>query len=319
MSPRGGPSPLWAVTSFFNPAGYRNRLRNFRVFREHLPFPLLAVELSFDGRFALQADDADLLVQWSTGDVMWQKERLLNGAWSRLPPDCVEVAWLDADIVLTNPLWVAQARAGLQRHKLLHAFRTLRHLPADAGSVDMAQAAGLSTSVQVSVIHNMQQQTARAHLLSGILTRADGAPTPGIAWVARRDWISQVRLFDASIAGGGDTAWAAAVLGVPEQAVDLHAMRPAQRAYYLRWAATPGLALGQDIGCLEGDALHLWHGHMAGRHSRERHLQLAASGFDPGRHLVAGAGEPWRWTDPAGRTARYLRSYFHARNEDGNA
>src|SRR5262245_42591250 len=79
---------LWAITSYFNPAGYRNRRENYRLFRERLAVPLVTVEWARDGRFALGPEDAEVLVQVSGGDVLWQKERLLNVALRHLPDDC---------------------------------------------------------------------------------------------------------------------------------------------------------------------------------------------------------------------------------------
>ena len=71
---------MWAITSYFNPARYKNRLSNFRVFRANLGVPLVTVELSFDGNFELSEKDSDILIQVSGGAVLWQKERLLNVA-----------------------------------------------------------------------------------------------------------------------------------------------------------------------------------------------------------------------------------------------
>jgi hypothetical protein len=39
-------SALWAIAAYFNPARYARRLANYRVFREHLAVPLVAVELA---------------------------------------------------------------------------------------------------------------------------------------------------------------------------------------------------------------------------------------------------------------------------------
>ena len=316
MTERDPGSPLWAVTTFFNPAGYNNRLRNFRVFRQQLSVPLLAVELSFNGRFELQPGDAEILLRWRVGDVMWQKERLLNGAWPSLPAHCTEVAWLDCDIVFSAPDWATQARAQLQNAAVVHGFRTLRHLAPGSQITGRQEVSGTQTSVQLSAFHLLEQHHDRSRVLDGVLTRADGAPTAGIAWVARRDWISRLRLFDACIAGGGDTAWGAALLGQPEDAVALHAMNTAQRQHYLQWAAS-AQAPGGKVGCLSGDVLHLWHGALKDRQSRERHGCLSATGFDPLRDLAATGNEPWRWTDPDARPARYLREYFQGRKEDG--
>jgi hypothetical protein len=47
-------SEIWAITTFFNPAGYRQRYQNFRIFREHLSVPLVAVELGYGNDFELK-------------------------------------------------------------------------------------------------------------------------------------------------------------------------------------------------------------------------------------------------------------------------
>src|SRR5262249_57573476 len=77
---------LWAISCYFNPCRYRRRLANYQGCRRRLTAPLVCVELSFDGRFELGADDADVLIKVKGGAVLWQKERLLNIAWRHVPP-----------------------------------------------------------------------------------------------------------------------------------------------------------------------------------------------------------------------------------------
>ena len=60
---KAGRGELCVITSYFNPAGYRRRLLNYRRFRAALQVPLAAVELSFDGCWELADDDADYLVR----------------------------------------------------------------------------------------------------------------------------------------------------------------------------------------------------------------------------------------------------------------
>jgi hypothetical protein len=98
--PSHPPDDLWAITSYFNPAGYGRRLANYRTFASQLGVPLVTVELAFGGAFELCKDDADTVVQLRGGDVMWQKERLLNVALQSLPPHCKKVLAIDCDIVL---------------------------------------------------------------------------------------------------------------------------------------------------------------------------------------------------------------------------
>ena len=113
---------LWAITSYFNPAGYKSRLANYRTFRKHSAAPLLAVELSFTGSFELQPGDADILVQLTEGDVLWQKERLLNIGLRHLPGPCDAVAWLDCDIIFAADDWAERARAALSTFSLVQLF-----------------------------------------------------------------------------------------------------------------------------------------------------------------------------------------------------
>ena len=93
--------PLWAITSYFNPMRYGRRLANYRLFREHLPLPLITVELSFGGQeeFDLREGEADVLIQLRGQDVLWQKERLLNVGLGALPSECTKVVWFDCDVV----------------------------------------------------------------------------------------------------------------------------------------------------------------------------------------------------------------------------
>lgn len=64
---------LWAITSFFNPAGYRRRIINYRKFHAALQVPLAAIELGFDNCWELEDHDADILMRITDGDIMWQK------------------------------------------------------------------------------------------------------------------------------------------------------------------------------------------------------------------------------------------------------
>src|SRR5579863_3245032 len=99
---------LWAITCYFNPAGYRRRLANYRLFREHLIVPLVTIELAYEGNFALDDEDAEILVRLRGKDILWQKERLLNIALNALPNSCRKVAWLDCDIIFGANDWHLQ-------------------------------------------------------------------------------------------------------------------------------------------------------------------------------------------------------------------
>ncbi len=100
---------LWAVTSYYNPDGYKRRLENFRAFRRHLQAPLLAVELAKPGGRQLSEDDADIVLCLTGEDRIWQKERLINIGIGRLPAHVRYVAWIDCDLIRDDAPTIAPA------------------------------------------------------------------------------------------------------------------------------------------------------------------------------------------------------------------
>ena len=92
--------------------------------------PLLTVEWSPDGRFDLIDSDAEKVIRVSGGDLMWQKERLLNTAVSELPSECDQVAWLDCDVVFSDVGWLSLMLAELQHAVVVQLFSQVVHLPA---------------------------------------------------------------------------------------------------------------------------------------------------------------------------------------------
>ena len=72
-----------------------------------------------------RSDDADLLVQLRGGDVLWQKERLLNLGLKTLPDGCDKVAWIDGDVLFARPDWAAETARLLEEVRRCAAVLTL--------------------------------------------------------------------------------------------------------------------------------------------------------------------------------------------------
>ena len=122
---------LWAITSYFNPCGYRSRYVNYQTFRQNLNVPLLTVELAYGDTCELNAGDATKLIQLRSDQVMWQKERLLNLALEALPPECQKVAWLDCDILFERNDWADLTARTLDDFALVQPFRKVHYLNPD--------------------------------------------------------------------------------------------------------------------------------------------------------------------------------------------
>lgn len=293
-----GHGALWAVTSFFNPAGHRRRLLNYRRFRAALEVPLAAIELSFDDSWELSECDADKLVQVTDGDVMWQKERLLNLLVPQLPPKCEYVAWIDSDVLMQDSDWPRQAIAALESVPLLQLFSEARDLDPDGGipRASVASAAGVALKGQSTFVSNIKH---------------------GMAWAARREFVERHGLYDGCVIGGGDTALMRAAYGASEVAVKRLQMSQPAVDHYLRWAESFHEEVQGRVGALAGEIHHLWHGHLEDRRYKLRHRDLALHDFDPWADIRPGADGAWRWASNKPALHTLLCGYFQSRHDDG--
>jgi hypothetical protein len=305
---------FWAITSYFNPAGYLSRLPNYRIFRSNLAVPLVTVELSFTGKFELGPGDADILVQVAGGDVLWQKERLLNLALASLPSDCDYVAWIDGDVVFLNPDWPAQATAALREFKLVHLFEERCNLALGAHPQSGAE---LCDSLCESVARKIKLGTIEPSDLRKANVPFLRTSTPGLAWAMRRDVLRPHGLYDACILGSGDRAMLCAGLGKFDYGIDALAMGNRQIEHYLAWARPFYDTVCGQIGYIDGRVCHLWHGDLMNRRYSLRHEGLVPFGFDPFTDIVIDHNGCWRWRGNKTRMQEYVRSYFESRKEDG--
>jgi len=310
-------SDIWAVTAYFNPAGYASRLRNHRLFRAALSIPLLAVELSFTGDFALGDGDADILLHMQGGDILWQKERLINLSLAALPASCTKVALLDGDIIFGRHDWAEAASRMLDERLLIQPF-------SHAFSMRPAWRPGDAVDRALDLRHPPAYLIDRGATAEHAVAINGGAfapmqHAPGLAWAARRDLLVEHGLYDACIIGGGDGALMRAAFGFPDLTRIFQRMQPDRYDHYHAWAEPFGRSLADTgIGYIRGDVYHLWHGRPADRRYIDRHGELAGYGFDPRLDIGPAANGLWAWTSPKPDMHRFVRDYFAARREDAD-
>lgn len=329
-------APLWAVTSYFNPIGWRSRLETYRLFRAHLGVPLLTVEWSAEGRFALGPADADVLVQVSGGDLMWQKERLLNLGIEHLPETVPYVAWVDCDVLFCDPDWAARAREALAHTGALQLFSEISYLdPArtrallgsavDGADGDLGRhrsEAPVVASARIAADSGadaLVEADLRGH------TRVSGAGfrlprNPGMAWAARRAHLAEVGLFERAVVGSGDNFFLFAALGRAHRwlaTASRFGYDYLSASRFPDWADAVHARLGGDVGYLDGAVLHPYHGELSDRSYKERHLRFSALGVDIERDVVAEPGRPLRFARREPAWESFMRGYFESRHEDG--
>lgn len=308
---------MWAITSYFNPARYQRRLRNYRVFHQHLGIPLLTVELGFEGRYDLLPGDATTLVQLPGGDVLWQKERLLNIAIDKLPPHVTKVVWLDCDILFEQATWSQQTAALLDDYPMVQVFEEMIRLPRQETP---AYPVGPSVFESRPSICKLLSPATDLRTVCRNAPKLPGRLFPGpigFGWAFRRSLFQQRGFYDVGILGGGDASLLAALSGCYEIAIDAHRLNSRAEAHYLRWAEPLHEEVEQRVACVPSRIFHLWHGDLAYRGYETRYESLRQFQFDPEEDLAFDEHQVWRWASNKPEMHQYVADYFRGRQEDG--
>jgi hypothetical protein len=286
---------LAGVCSYFNPCGYKKRLSNYDVFRRAIKragLPLLTIELLFDWQeSSLGGTD---VVTIRGGDVMWQKERLLQIGIDRLLDEKPDgVIWFDADIVFEQADWLDKITASLDRFDCVQSFETLCPYFSRSG------------------------RPHRTVLLDPVTAAMGGS------WAARSEFWRAVPLYQHCIIGGGDHVMAKVFTDLrsdPDQrsigkfdTITIQRMNTDMRRHIDQWAQS--IRGDWRVGYV-GDvsAYLLSHGQESKRRYAARHLQLAD--YDPECDIRLAPSGCWRWSTSKPELHKAVADYFRSRMED---
>lgn len=308
-----GNGPLRAITCLFGDRNDGRRLAKYRAFREALPVPLVTVELTFGDLTQLNSDDAEVLVSLSGGEVMWQKERLLNLALAHLPPTCRYVAWIDSDVILRRDDWPLAACQLLDEFPVAQLFERVMECPRDVDPHDVTPVTAYASSLSFAWRWRHGRFFNQLRERKGNRIKRNCAS--GIAWAARRELLDAFGFYDACIAGAGDRAMIGAMIDRCDDAIHGLSMTEAFAEHYLRWAGPIYAQVEGRIGCLSGDAVHLCHGDPRLRDHTQRHRALNQSRFDPARDIVLKGDGTWRFNSDKPELHDFFRAYFERRKD----
>jgi hypothetical protein len=302
----GQMSQLCAVTTYFNWEHFHNKRANYRSFvlgMREVGVQVVTIECALgDAEFEFPEDAICVRTQ----SALWQKERLLNLALAHLPDDCEFVAWIDGDLLFTNPAWAAQASSLLARYPIVQLFDVILRLP--RGEVQECSTARYDRGFAARVEGNSQQVTMGSFL---------GHGHPGFAWAARRDVLHRVGFFDYCILGGADHLMAHAMFGDDWSQCVTSVIDGQLLKDFSSWTDRCYAAVRGKVGHVPGRVLHLWHGSFANRRYQERHIALRQCHFDPARDLEISPDGCWEWTGHNRSLERWAKDYFACRKEDG--
>jgi hypothetical protein len=309
-SPYARADDLWLLTTYFNPARYESKHRNYEAFAEKMAssgLRLVTIECAFgDADFELR--DSPDMIRVRAADVMWQKERLLNIATSRLPEQCRKVVWIDFDIAFENADWAVETSRMLDDVPMVQPFSNGILLPKGATHYE-GEGRRLHgfAATYANEPHSLSEGTYLTH------------GHAGWAWAIRREVLDRHGLYDACIIGGGDHWLAHAACGCWSSAcVDWSLGRDtAHHHHFVRWAEGFYRDVQGRIGFVPGTVLHRWHGRWRDRDYTNRHAHLRAFGFDPETDLRLGQSACWEWASDKPELHAWAAGYFARRLEDG--
>jgi hypothetical protein len=267
--------------------------------------PLFIGECAFgDNNFELTPSTS--VLQFRSDHVMWQKERLLNLTIDRVPDRYTKIAWVDADVLFTNPRWIVETSDRLDELPVVQPFSHAVRLRPDEtcyfGRGERSRGFCFTRSALPA--------------LSRLRYHVHGHT--GFAWAADRQLLSEFGLYDAAIAGSADHLMAHA-FGGDFASPCLPAVFGDSSGYlghFRRWAEAACGRVGGRLGHVDGAALHLWHGETANRGYVRRYRKLTRLGYDPAVHLRGEPGRLWAWSDEGMFLSEWATGYFRDRRED---
>jgi len=295
---------FWAITSYYNPFRGNLRLSNYHNFRKNLKLPLITVEWSPDGNFDLEQKDSDILVQISGGDILWQKERLLNIALSYLPKSCKYTAWLDCDILFDDRDWQITAEKYLEKVDVIQLFEKviyLKNYDADLLDINIARQLPPDSSMFSAL---------NAYLNGASLNNMVFKCNPGLAYAAKTEWLINTGFYDAAIVGGGDSLFFLSILNKPELIFSWDFTQE-QKNHFKAWFDR--IKYKPSFAFIPSTIFHMFHGDSKYRKYSDRHMILTECNFDPNKHIKPTGNGVWMWTKEGARIQNKVYEYMQSR------
>jgi len=291
---------LAIIACYFNYGGYKLIKDNYFKFKEGVErtgYELFTIEVAFDDKpFDLPAGPNTLQLRSNT--VLWYKENLINVMVSKLPDYITKVAWIDADLLYSDDTWAQRAETLLDEYKIVQMFEYCEDLDSSGNIIQIVKSV--------------------ASLKQKIETCEDWRIfRPGWAWAARRDFFTQVGLFDKHIMGSNDSWFVVTVLDIKLHN-RFYNLNSELMAAYDVWSnkVREYISSTDEVGVLRANIQHLWHGDKKDRQYIKRQDNI--TNLNPYTDLTYNEDGLLTWTDIADEEMIHLvKQYFLIRNDDG--
>ena len=294
---------LACVCCHYNFANYGNNRKNLIEFLNNMQqhnVPIYGVELVLPNQEAVTMGNPNWrqITIDTNLHIMWQKETLLNLAEKLIPEEYNAIAWIDADIVFENKLWVQDTCNSLKTYDVVQLFEYCNWLNIDG---DISLKGRTIVSLNNDITSNMVTRTVKYHT--------------GFAWAMKRSlWQNIGGLYNRCVKGGADLVMAHYFLQPTTNLNNEHKLYITHDVstlpeIFLEWARNLGTV---SVGNIAGTVLHNWHGTRGNRQHTKRKLIPINIETD----IEVDSNKILRWSEYSlSSLRRAVRAYFYDRRE----
>ena len=301
------------VCCYFNFTKSPFRYKNYSIFQKNIRkynIKLLTVEFDPNSAFEIKKEDADCVIHLSNGDLMWQKERLLNIGIDALPTNTDIVVIADTDIVFGVEDFVEKLVHSLSEYKVVQCFsKTLAFNPLlELDNINFFKLNHELTynycDTGVSVVSNYTQNGNLQSPLNAF----------GLAWAFRYKLLKEVKMFDKNIIGSGDKMLFGALYNIwfGNELAGLNGVPYADYVKKIR-----DFIDLNEVGFIKNTTVYsLYHGELVNRQYSNRHNILKMHGFDAVRDLIDIPNQPFKFTNTVSDSLKQnIENYFYNRKD----
>jgi len=243
-------SKIAVITTFYNYSKSKNRYNNLLKFADHIAgqgLDLWVIEGVSDTVYNVNAHRLIITQVYSN---LWMKEVLLNYVARILPKEYTMIAWIDADVIFSDGL-ADRIKVGLESHKVIQLFRSVSYLNQD----------GQLTNQPVSKLTPLHRRPSLVYHRSMHPDDIQAYHTsPGFAWAMRREtWEAIDGLYEYDLGGGGDLTATYGFFGQVEEN-RISRFNHIILEHMVEWINKAYFVIGGDVGYVDDDIYHLYHG-----------------------------------------------------------
>lgn len=250
---------LQFICSYFNFSDSVKIKQNYIKFRQKFPYPITTVELALPHQdFFI---DDSIKIRAGLNNLLWQKERCLNIAIENLPSNTDSIAWIDTDIIFSNPDLLPKTYDALDKYKAVQLFDKCYERPA-------VNPYNNTISLGKQIVDNLEINF----------------PAIGFCWAFRKEILIDNKLYDSDPVGNSDVLQMLAWRGKWNHKTIIQ-LAPEHKKDFLLWAWDSYVNVQDDIGYVPGSIEHLYHGHHVYRQYNSRNNILIKHNYSPSQDL----------------------------------